>query len=297
VIEAPDHGWLSGSTLAGALITAIAVAALAAWLRRVEHPLIDLALFRDARYAAASGALAVIFFALFGSLFVLTQILQFILGYGPLQAGLAALPFAIVIGATSPVGAHLAQRLGARIPVSGGLVLLSAGLAVMSTAEASSRYGLFLVASVLMAAGMGMAMAPATESIMDAVPAAKAGVGSAMNDATREVGGVLGVAIVGSVVASAYSAALADATAGLSAETAAQAGESIGAASMIAAQVGGADGQAMLLAAQEAFIHAADRGVLIAAAVALAGAAVIWRTLPGRDRAQAAAAQPLRAAA
>ena len=137
---------------------------------RVEESLIDLALFGDARYAAASGALAVIFFALFGPLSVLTQILQFILGDGPMQAGLAALPSAIVIGATSPLGAQLAQRHGARIPVTAGLLLLAAGLAVMSTAEASSRYGVFLVASILMAAGMGMAMDPATESITDAVP-------------------------------------------------------------------------------------------------------------------------------
>ncbi len=282
VIEAPEHGWLSLTTLAGALVTAAAIAAFAAWQRRVEHPLIDLALFRDVRYAAASGALAVIFFALFGALFVLTQILQFVLGYGPFQAGLAALPFAVVIGATSPVGAHLAQRLGAKLPVAGGLALLAAGLGVMSTAEASSRYGLFFVASVLIAAGMGMAMAPATESIMDAVPADKAGVGSAMNDATRELGGVLGVAIVGSVVASSYSSALGDATSALPAHTAAAASESVGAATAIAAQVGGAEGQAMLLAAQEAFIDAADRGVLIAAIVALVGAVVLWRTLPGR---------------
>ncbi|HEV2774933.1 MAG TPA: MFS transporter [Solirubrobacteraceae bacterium] len=286
VIEAPNHGWLSTSTLIGALATATAITVFAWWQRRVEHPLVDLSLFRDARYAAASGALAVIFFSLFGSLFVLTQILQFMLGYGPLQAGLAALPFAIVIGATSPVGAHIAQRIGAKVPVAGGLLLLSAGLGVMSTAEPSSRYGLFLVASVLMAAGMGMAMAPATESIMDAVPADKAGVGSAMNDATREIGGVLGVAVIGSVVASAYTSALSDAAA-LSPHTAAAAGDSIGAASAIAAHLSAPEGQAVITAAREAFIHAADRGVLIAAAAALLGAAVVAHTLPGRQRPQA----------
>ena len=297
VIEAPNHGWLSSTTLAAALLSATAVAAFVTWQRRVENPLIDLALLRDPRYAVASGALAVIFFALFGSLFVLTQILQFVLGYGPLQAGLAALPFAVVIGATSPVGAHIAQRTGPKLPVAGGLVLLAAGLATMSTAEASSRYGLFFVASVLMAAGMGLAMAPATESIMDAVPTDKAGVGSAMNDATRELGGVLGVAVVGSIVASAYTSALGDATTGLSPQAAATAGESIGAASATAAQLDRGGAEALLQAAQEAFIHAADRGVLIAAGVALAGAVVVWRTLPGRERANAPAARPARAAA
>ena len=280
VIEAPNHGWLSPATLASALVTLVLAGLFLAWQRRVEHPLVDLALFADARYAAASGALAVIFFALFGALFVLTQILQFILGYGPLQAGLAALPFAVVIGATSPLGAHVAQRVGARLPLAGGLLLLSAGLAVMGSAQPDSRYGLFLVASVLMAAGMGLAMAPATESIMDAVPADKAGVGSAMNDATRERGGVLGGAIVGSVVASAYTAAIADTAPDMPRQMGVAAGESIGAAGAAAQRLDEPTAQALLVAAQEAFVHAADRGVLIAAAVALAGAVVVWVTLP-----------------
>ncbi len=119
---------------------------------------------------------------------------------------------------------------------------------------------------------------------MDAVPADKAGVGSAMNDATRELGGVLGVAIVGSVVASAYTAAIAGAPR-IPADMGTAAGESIGAASAVADRLDGPAGQALLQAAQEAFVHAADRGVLIAAAVALAGAVAVWLTLPAHDTA------------
>ena len=167
-----------------------------------------------------------------------------------------------------------------------GLLTMAAGFITMATASADSGYSLYLVASVLIAAGMGLAMAPATESIMGALPAAEAGVGSAMNDTTREVGSVLGIAIIGSVVASAYTAGLADATASLPRGARDAAQESLGAAVGVAHQLGGIEGGQLARTAQEAFISAASHGLLIAAAVAVLGALIAWRALPARESAR-----------
>ena len=229
------------------------------------------------------------FFSLFGALFLLTQILQFVMDYSPLGAGIRALPFALVLGVTSPVAAVIAKRVGTKLPVAAGLVLMSAGFGVMSTTAADSGYGLLLGATVLMAAGMGLAMAPSTEAIMGAVPVSKAGIGSAMNDTTREIGSVLGVAIMGSIAASGYASGLGDATANLDPGQAAAVKESIGAAAAIAQQTGDSH---LLRTAQEAFVAAADRGVIVAAIVALLGVAAAWKFLPARAQEAGAEAQP-----
>lgn len=285
LIEAPNHGWTSATTGLATLGTLGLFGFFGWWELRTPAPMIELGLFRNARFTAASGAVTIVFFTLFGTLFLFTQILQFVLGYSPLKAGLAALPFALFIGATSPLAAAVAKRAGTKLPVTGGLVLMGAGFAVMSTAGPATGYPLYLAASVLMASGMGFAMAPATESIMGALPAAKAGVGSALNDTTREVGAVLGVAIVGSVVASGYTASIGPATTSLPAGAAGAASESVGGAAAVAAQLGGPAGEALLAAAQEAFLTAAGTGLLLATAVALAGAGAAWRYLPAREAA------------
>jgi EmrB/QacA subfamily drug resistance transporter len=290
LIEAPHYGWTSSTTLSAAALSATLLGAFIAWELHASEPMMELSLFRNARFTAASGSLTIVFFALFGCLFLLTQILQFVLGYGPLKAGLAALPFALVIGVTSPLAAEVAKRIGSKIPVTLGLTVMAAGFVTMATASVDSGYALYLLASVLIAGGMGFTMAPATESIMGALPLAKAGVGSAMNDTTREVGSVLGIAIIGSVVASAYTANLVEATAGLPSGARESAGESLGAAVGIAERIGGTGGAQLAAAAQEAFISAASGGLLIAAAVASLGALVAWRALPAHEHTTSLAA-------
>lgn len=147
--------------------------------------------------------MTVIFFALFGSLFVLTQYLQLVHGYSPLSAGLRAPPFAIAMAATSPVSPILARRFGTWLVIPAGIALMGAGLLDLSTAGVHTAYPPLALAVAIMGAGMGLVMAPASTTIMTTVPAHQAGAGSAINDTIREVGGALGIAIVGSLSAAA----------------------------------------------------------------------------------------------
>jgi EmrB/QacA subfamily drug resistance transporter len=291
LIEAPSYGWTSATTIAAAAGSVALLGSFAAWEMHTTHPMMDLALFRNPRFSAAVGAITVVFFGLFGALFLLTQIQQFVMGYDAFGAGVRALPFAATLGVTSPLAAVIAKRVGTKLPVAAGLVLMAAGFGVMSTTQSDSGYGLLLAATMLMAAGMGLAMAPSTEAIMGSLPLSKAGIGSAMNDATREIGSVLGVAIMGSIAASGYASGLGDATAHLEPGQAAAVKESIGAAAAIAQQTGDSH---LLSVAQDAFVAAADHGVIVAAIVALLGAAAAWKFLPAHAE---DAAEPRAAAA
>jgi EmrB/QacA subfamily drug resistance transporter len=289
VIEGPVKGWTSTSTLAIAATGLALLAAFALWERRQPQPMLDVRLFSNLRFTAASLSVTTVFFSLFGALFLLTQILQLVLGWSTVKAGLGAMPFAITVGVTSPLAAELAKRIGTKIPVVAGLLLMAAGLAQMGTATTASGYGHFVIATVLMAAGMGLAMAPATESIMGALPPEQAGVGSAVNDTTREIGGVLGVAIVGSIANAGYVSNLGDAAAHLPAPAAEAANSSLAGALTVAHHAPAAIGHPLALAAQDAFVRAADRGVLVAAIAAVAGALFAWRALPARAAGHGAA--------
>jgi EmrB/QacA subfamily drug resistance transporter len=237
IIEAPENGWTAPLTLSAFAIAAILFLALVWWERRVEHPMLRMDFFRNPRFSAASAAITLVFFALFGSVFLLTQHLQFVLGYSPLQAGLRVLPVATVVVA-APLSARLVEVIGTKIVVAAGLFIVGAALTLLSTVDVQSGYGLVAASIAGLGTGMGFTMAPATESIMGSLPLAKAGVGSAMNDTTRQVGGALGVAVLGSILASSYGAAIQPALQGLPPQLAQGAGDSIGAAQMVAAQLG-----------------------------------------------------------
>jgi EmrB/QacA subfamily drug resistance transporter len=274
VIEAPSHGWTSAPVLGAGALAAIALAAFVVWQRRVEEPLLDVRLFENARFTAASATVMVLFFALFGFLFLSTQYLQFVLGFSPSAAGVRVLPYAGAMIVLAPLSAKLVGTLGTKRVVTSGMLLFTTGLGVAATVTTSSGYARLAVALLLMGAGMGLAGAPATESIMGALPPARANLGSAVNDTTRELGGALGVAIVGSIMSSLYAS-------GLPAGAPAAARESLGAA----VQVGG-----MADAAREAFVHAMSRASIVVALVAAVGAVIAWRFLPAR----AAASSELR---
>ena len=238
-------------------------------------------LFRNPRFSAASLAIASAFFGLFGFIFLITQYLQLVQGYSPLEAGLRTLPFAVTTGAFSPLSIALMHRVGTTRVVAAGLGLMSAGFALAATLGADSAYvGPILLSMVLMAAGLGLTTSPATEAIMGALPEAKAGVGSAVNDTTRELGGTLGVAIVGSVFASIYGPRVAELLGDQPAEVVAAARESVGAAMVLAQQAPG--GEAIAAAAREAFMSGFSSGSLVAAAATAAGAVLALRWLPAR---------------
>jgi hypothetical protein len=162
--------------------------------------MLDVRLFANARFSAASGAIALAFFGLFGFIFLITQYLQVVRGYDTLRAGVATIPFAVVMGLMSPVAIGAMKRAGTKVVVASGLASMSAGFVVAATVGVSSAYwGRVIISMTLMAVGLALVSSPATEAIMGAVLPGKAGAGSAVNDTTRELGGCLGVAVVGSV--------------------------------------------------------------------------------------------------
>ncbi|HEX7096209.1 MAG TPA: DHA2 family efflux MFS transporter permease subunit [Acidimicrobiales bacterium] len=285
IIEGPGMGWTSRDVLTGFTIAAIALGVFAWWELRVAQPMLDLRLFTNARFSAASTAIALTSFALFGFIFMATQYLQFILGYSALSAGVHTLPFAGAVVVTAPLSSKLVERVGTKLVVAAGLLSFAGGLLVAAGTTVGSGYSRAFVAMLLMGGGMGLAQAPATESIMGALPRAKAGVGSAVNDTTRELGGALGVAVIGSILSSLYSARLVDRVDDQLPEPArAAAEESVGAAFGVAQQVGGAPGEALVEAAREAFVHGMVRASLVTAAFAALGAVVALRWLPARAK-------------
>ena len=181
IIEAPGRGWTGPVTLGLGSAGVVALAAFVWWELRTSDPLIDLRVFTSRAFSAAAGAVTVIFFALFGSLFLLTQFLQLVQGYSPLAAGVRALPFALAMAAASPVSPLLAERFGTRVIMPGGMALMGLGLADLSTAGVHTAPAI-AVAVAIMGAGMGLVMAPASNTIMTTVPAHQAGAGSAIND-------------------------------------------------------------------------------------------------------------------
>jgi EmrB/QacA subfamily drug resistance transporter len=293
IIEAPAHGWSSARTLAGFALFAALTAAFIAWEQRTRHPMLDISLFRNARFTAASGSVTVAFFTLFGFIFLMTQYFQFIKGYGPLSAGVHLLPVASAVGVASVLGTKLAVRFGTKLIVSSGLLAIAVFYAWVATASATTSYTTIAAQMVIYGVGMGFTSAPATEAIMGVVPKHKAGVGSAVNDATRLLGGTLGVAVIGSVYASLYTSRLAASLPGGLPESLTHAASgSVGAALEEASRLSEA-GRAGLAgglheAASNAFIHGLSAGCLIAGGVALAGALMAALLLPAQPAASSA---------
>ncbi len=280
IIEAPSRGWTDPLVLGGFVVAAILIGVFLWWENRVEHPMLQLSFFENPRFSAASIAITLVFFAMFGTVFLNTQYLQFVLGYSPLEAGFRVMPVATMIVA-APLSARFAERFGTKRVVTTGLVIVALAMSILATITVDTGYGRVALALAILGAGMGTAMAPATESIMGSLPLAKAGVGSAMNDTTRQIGGALGVAILGSILASSYSQAMAPVVANLPAEAAEVAGDSVGGAMAVANQIGEA-GARLADAASAAFIGGMEAAVWVAAGVALLGAVVTFLWLPAR---------------
>jgi Na+/melibiose symporter-like transporter len=252
--------------------------------------MLDVRLFRNPRFSAASGAIALAFFGLFGFIFMVTQYFQVVRGYNPLDAGLATLPFAVVTAAFSPVAMIVMKRLGTKIVVAFGLLLMSAGFTVVVFTPLHGAYWTWIVgAMTLMASGLAFTTGPATEAIMGALPRAKAGAGSAVNDTTREVGGTLGVAIVGSVLNSTYGSHVISALTGLGApaSVAHGAGQSVVAGVITAAHFPASLQGSATQAVQQAFMTGIHHGSLVAAGATAAAALVALFLLPSRAAAGA----------
>jgi EmrB/QacA subfamily drug resistance transporter len=290
IIEAPSSGWTGATTVATVALGVALLIGFSFFELRSTHPMVDLRVFANARFSAASFGVTMIFLALFGWLFLFTQQLQFVLGYSALQAGVRCLPFALAMGVASPLSAKLAARVGTKVVVALGLLDMAVGFGLLATATVRTGYPLLVLASVVVAAGMGLAMAPATESIMGSLPPAQAGVGSAVNDTTRFVGGALGVALTGSVASSVFASRLRPVLVHVPAPYAAEARSSVGGAVTVAQHAPGPLGQVMADAARQAFMAGSDRALLVAVAAAVLGSLVAARFLPARAAAPAAEA-------
>ena len=290
IIEAPKHGWLSATTMGGIFGALVILALFGAWQVRRPDPMLDVRLFRNPRFSAASGAIALAFFGLFGFIFMITQYFQIVRGYNPLDAGLATLPFAVITAAFSPVAMIVMKQIGTKIVVAFGLLLMSGGFVVATLTPVGGAYWTWIVpAMALMASGLAFTTGPATEAIMGALPLAKAGAGSAVNDTTREVGGTLGVAIVGSVLNSGYGSHVVSALTGLGAPAAAAhtAAQSVVAGMATAAHFPASLQGAAAEAVQQSFMAGVHRGSLVAAGAAAAGALVAVFLVPSRAAASA----------
>jgi EmrB/QacA subfamily drug resistance transporter len=290
IIEAPNRGWASGSSFMWFGIAAVLIAAFLSWELRNTAPMLNLRYFLDPRFGVAAGVITLVFFAMFGFFFLLTQYFQLVLGYGTLEAGVKQLPFAAVMMLIAPNSPKFAARFGANIAVAVGLLGVSGGMFLFTIARTDTPYVQLVLVVMLMAAGMAMCIPTMTGSIMSAVPLGKAGVGSAMNDTTRELGGALGVAVLGSLVASRYDARLSPALDILPDSLKGQASESLAGALHAGSEVGGSAGAQVATVAREAFVSGMHLAAVIAGCVALLAAAIVYRKLPsGNPHASGAA--------
>jgi EmrB/QacA subfamily drug resistance transporter len=284
IIEAPGAGWGSTQTLIGFAAAAVIIAAFVARELTAGMPMLDVRIFRNARFTAASISVTLAFFALFGFVFVVTQYLQFVQGYSTLEAGVRTVPFAAATGIAAPLAALFTRRWGTKRVVATGLAAMAVGLLVAASSDAGTGYGTILISMLIMGGGLGLTTAPATESIMGSLPREKAGVGSAVNDTTRELGGTLGVALIGSLFASAYHGSLANGLAGVPLPSAARhaADQSIRAAMAVAAQAPAGPRETIADAARTAFLAGFTRAAVVAAVVVAAAAVVALLFLPAR---------------
>ncbi len=204
IIEGPSNGWSSPSVLGGFVIGGVVLAGFFVWELKCSNPMLDVRFFENPRFSAASGAITLAFLALFGTIFLLTQYTQQVLGYSTVEAGAVFLPQSVVLMIFAPMSTRWVRKFGNKAVVATGLFILAAALALMATFQTDTAAWWVITITALSALGMAHVVAPATESIMGSLPRAKAGVGSAMNDTTRQVGGAVGVALLGSILASAF---------------------------------------------------------------------------------------------
>lgn len=286
IIESPGRGWTAPLSIGGFAVAAAALGAFVLVERSRPAPMLDVRLFANPRFSAASGSVTVAYFSLFGFIFLITQYFQQLRTYGPLSTGVRILPVAMSIAVSSLIGTRLAVRVGNKIVVASGLALLAVAFAWISQAGAFLSYGVIALQMVVLGSGMGLTSAPATESIMGVVRPEQAGAGSAVNDTTREVGGTLGVAVLGSVFSSLYGAHLSKLP-GVPAGVTHLARSSFGAGQVAAHQLAAAPGPAGAVlhgAVVSGFLAGLHAACWVAAGVCAAGMLVVAALLPSRPR-------------
>ena len=284
IIEAPNRGWTSPVIIGALAIGAATLTVFVAFEMRSPSPMLHTALFRSRRFSAAVAAMGLVIFALMGALFLLTQYLQFSLGYTPLQAGVRVAPVAAVVLVTAPLSTLLVRLIGTKPVVFAGMASVGVGFVLLSVTTVNGGYLDALPGMFLLGAGTGLALAPSTESVMGSVPREWAGVGSATNGAALQTGGALGVAVLGSVLNDRYQARLSPLLAGrgVPSSIAHLITGSLGGALQVASHVGGSLGGALTSVAKAAFVSGMDLALAVGAAVVFAAALAVVGLLPNR---------------
>ena len=282
IIEGPERGWTDALVVGGFVVAVVGLVGFVTFERRATNPMLDMSYFAIPRFAMGSLGITFAFLGMFSTFFVLTQYLQYVQGYTPLQAGVRGLPFAITMIIVSPRSADLAAKHGVRKVVGIGMGIMVVGLVMFSFAGVDTGYGYTAATLVVLAAGVGMTMPSLSSGIVQSVPMHKAGVGSAVNDTTREVGGAIGIALVGSIVTSIYRGRLSPSLASLPAELAEAARDNVGRALAVADRAGEAIGPEAAVqlraAVRQSFVDGTQIALRISAAlVGLAAIVVVSR--------------------
>ncbi len=273
IIEAPTSGWLTARTLLGMGLGLLVLCGFVLWECGRKHPLLDPRIFRHRHLTAGSVSIFIQFFAFFGFTFTILQYLQGVRGHSPLVSAVGMLPMAAAMMPTARLTPKLVGRLGARTVCASGLVLVAGGLTVIAQLGSDSSYWLLLAGLIPLGVGMGAAMTPATAAITEALPSSQQGVGSALNDLSRELGGALGIAVIGSVLAAGYRSHLV--VTGLPSVVAGKARDSFA----VAIHLGGP----VASHAQSAFVSGMHLALMVGAGAALLAALVVVRLLGSRD--------------
>ena len=286
IIEAPNRGWTSPFVVGALTASIVIIAMFALWERSIDHPMLPLEFFGNRRYSAAIASLALLLFALLGLFFLFTQYLQFCLGFSPLETGLAIGPIALVLLVAAPASVMVARRVGTKPVVAGGLLLIAVGLGLLSRTTVHSTYVEAVPWLALIGIGVGLGLAPSTESVMGSLPRADAGVGSATSDTSMQLGGAVGVAVLGTALNIRYQNLM---TPLLAHQQIPPSIDklilgSLGGALAVATHVQGKAGDALAEAARRAFVSGMDLGLVVASVgVAVAGV-VVLAALPNRAR-------------
>jgi EmrB/QacA subfamily drug resistance transporter len=284
MIEGPDHGWTAPLTLTTVVGGLVGIALFIIWELHRREPMLDPRNFLRRGFGAGSLSISTQFFAVFGFLFIALPYLQFVLGYTPLRAAGSLFPIALIVIPLSRLAPTIAARIGVRVTGSIGLSLMATGFIVLSSLGTTASYAHLFAGLVLLGTGMGLSGSPATTAIVASLPPEKQGVASSINDLSRELGGAIGIAVLGSVLNSVYRSDISQHATALPSTLAAKARASLGAAQTIGHRIGSHD---LLHQASSAFVHGVNLALLAGAGVLIVSAAFVAVRAPGQAESEA----------
>ena len=282
LIEGPHWGWTDPKTLIAIVGGLVVLGLFALWELHTDSPMLEVRLFANPTFSVSSVGIMLVFLTMFGFFFVVSQLFQLVLGYGPFEAGLRMLPIMPMLMLFTPLSAVAVSRVGVRRVVIPGMLTTALGILMLSRLHADSGYLAVLAGMAVMALGMAFTMTPMTTMIMSSVPPEHAGMGSAMNDTTRELGTTLGVAVLGSILSSGYASHIVDTANALPDDARHATESSLAGARVVSEQIGGSAGAALFDAAKEAWVHGLQLSLTVGAGIILAAALLTWKLLPAQ---------------